>query len=131
MSPAMIAALGVVVFLVLILLGMNIGLALLLVGFVGYAIVINPVAALTVLRTEPFTQGSSYAMIVIPLFIMMGNFAFRAGLSSSLYNAANKWLSRVPGNLAAASVAACGSLCPTPRTSWVVPWAAPPALCWR
>ena len=110
----MIAALGVVVFLVLILLGMNIGLALLLVGFVGYAIVINPVAALTVLRTEPFTQGSSYAMIVIPLFIMMGNFAFRAGLSSSLYNAANKWLSRVPGNLAAASVAACagfGAIC--------------------
>ena len=114
MSPAMIAALGVVVFLVLILLGMNIGLALLLVGFVGYAVVINPIAALTVLRTEPFTQGASYAMIVIPLFIMMGNFAFRAGLSSSLYNAANKWLSRVPGNLAAASVAACagfGAIC--------------------
>ena len=110
----MIAALGVVVFLVLILLGMNIGLALLLVGFVGYAVVINPIAALTVLRTEPFTQGASYAMIVIPLFIMMGNFAFRAGLSSSLYNAANKWLSRVPGNLAAASVAACagfGAIC--------------------
>lgn len=114
MSPATIAALGVVVFLVLILLGMNIGLALLLVGFVGYAVVVNPVAALTVLRTEPFTQGSSYSMIVIPLFIMMGNFAFRAGLSSSLYNAANKWLSRVPGNLAAASVAACagfGAIC--------------------
>ena len=114
MSPAMIAALGVAVFLVLILLGMNIGLALLLVGFVGYAVVINPAAALTVLRTEPFTQGASYAMIVIPLFIMMGNFAFRAGLSSSLYNAANKWLSRVPGNLAAASVAACagfGAIC--------------------
>jgi len=114
MSPAMIAALGVVVFLVLILLGMNIGLALLLVGFVGYAVVINPAAAMTVLRTEPFTQGASYAMIVIPLFIMMGNFAFRAGLSTSLYNAANKWLSRVPGNLAAASVAACagfGAIC--------------------
>lgn len=114
MSPATIAALGVVIFLVLILLGMNIGLALLLVGFVGYAVVINPAAALTVLRTEPFTQGSSYAMIVIPLFIMMGNFAFRAGLSTSLYNAANKWLSRVPGNLAAASVAACagfGAIC--------------------
>lgn len=110
----MIAALGVVVFLVLILLGMNIGLALLLVGFVGYAVVINPAAAMTVLRTEPFTQGASYAMIVIPLFIMMGNFAFRAGLSTSLYNAANKWLSRVPGNLAAASVAACagfGAIC--------------------
>lgn len=114
MSPATIAALGVIIFLVLILLGMNIGLALLLVGFVGYAVVINPAAAMTVLRTEPFTQGSSYSMIVIPLFIMMGNFAFRAGLSSALYNAANKWLSRVPGNLAAASVAACagfGAIC--------------------
>lgn len=114
MSPATIAALGVVIFLVLILLGMNIGLALFLVGFVGYAMVINPAAAMVLLRTDPATQGRTYSLIVIPLFIMMGNFAFRAGLSSALYDCANKWLSRVPGNLAAASVAACagfGAIC--------------------
>ena len=114
MSPSTIAALGVVIFLILILLGMNIGLALMLVGFVGYAMMVNLPAAIMVLRTEPTTQGSSYSMIVIPLFIMMGNFAFRAGLSGALFDCANKWLSRVPGNLAAASVAACagfGAIC--------------------
>jgi TRAP-type mannitol/chloroaromatic compound transport system permease large subunit len=66
---------------------MNIGLALLLVGFVGYAVVLNPEAAIGMLRKVPATQASTYALIVIPLFIMMGNFGYQAGLSSSLYKA--------------------------------------------
>ncbi len=114
MSPTTLAVLGIVIFLVLIMLGMNIGLAMMLVGFVGYAVMVNPAAALALLRTDPITQGSSYNLLVIPLFILMGNFAYRAGMSSSLFDAANKWLSRVPGNLAASSVAACagfGAIC--------------------
>ena len=114
MSPSMIAVIGIAVFLILIFLGMNIGLAMALIGTVGYAVVVNFPAAMAVLRTEPITQGSSYSMVVIPLFIMMGNFAYRAGLSGNLFSWANKWLSRVPGNLAAASVAACagfGAIC--------------------
>ena len=110
----MIAVIGIAVFLILIFLGMNIGLAMALIGTVGYAVVVNFPAAMAVLRTEPITQGSSYSMVVIPLFIMMGNFAYRAGLSGNLFSWANKWLSRVPGNLAAASVAACagfGAIC--------------------
>lgn len=114
MDMTTIAVIGIVIFLVLIMLGMNIGLAMMLVGFVGYAYVLNIPAALTLMRTDPISQGSSYSLIVIPLFILMGNFAFKAGLSGALYDAANKWLSRVPGNLAAASIAACagfGAIC--------------------
>jgi len=114
MTPEVIGILGIVVFLVLIFLGMNIGLALLLVGAVGYAVILNPAAALGLLRTVPATQASNYALIVIPLFILMGNFAYHAGLSSALYKAGNKWLSRLPGSLACGTIAACagfGAIC--------------------
>jgi len=115
-----IGIIGVIALIVLIFLGMNIGLALMLVGFVGYASVVNLNAAIAILRTEPFVQAGSYSLIVIPLFVLMGNFAFRANLSSGLYDVAKKWLSRVPGNLACATVAACagfGAICgSTPAT---------------
>ena len=81
MSAVTIGILGLIVFIILIFLGMNIGLALFLVGFVGYATVVSPKAAMVVLRTMPATQASNYSFMVIPLFIVMGNFAFHAGLS--------------------------------------------------
>ncbi len=110
----MIALIGIVVFLILLFLGMNIGLAMLLVGFVGYMYMMNFKAALVAVRTLPIATASKYSYMVIPLFILMGNFAFQAGLSANLYDAASKWLSRLPGALACATVAACavfGAIC--------------------
>ncbi|MDR0491638.1 MAG: TRAP transporter large permease [Oscillospiraceae bacterium] len=114
MSSLTIGIIGIVIFLILIFKGMNIGLALLLVGFVGYAAVLNPTAAFVQLRTDPSTNASTYSFIVVPLFILMGNFAYHAGLSGGLYACANKWLNRLPGSLACATVAACagfGAIC--------------------
>ena len=114
MSAATIGIIGIIIFLALIFLGMNIGLALLLVGFAGYAAVINPAAAIGLIRKVPATQASTYTFIVIPLFIMMGNFAFQAGLSGALYKAGDRWLSRLPGNHACGTIAACagfGAIC--------------------
>jgi tripartite ATP-independent transporter DctM subunit len=114
MSTTAIAIAAIVIFLILICLGMNIGLALMLVGTVGYAVVVNPTAALGLLRTIPATQASSYTLMVVPMFVMMGNFAFEAGLSEGLYKACSKWLSRLPGSLACGTVAACagfGAIC--------------------
>lgn len=123
MSAATIGVLGIAVFLVLIFLGMNIGLALLLTGAMGYAAVINPPAAIGLLRKVPATQASTYTFMVIPLFILMGNFAFRAGLSGALYKAGNRWFSWLPGNIACGTVAAsagfgaiCGSCAATCAT---------------
>lgn len=114
MSPLTIGIIGIVVFIFLIFMGMNIGLALLLVGFVGYAAVLNVQAAFVQLRTDPATNASTYSFIVVPLFVLMGNFAYHAGLSGGLYDCANKWLNRLPGSLACATVAACagfGAIC--------------------
>ena len=118
-----LAVLGIVAFLILIMLGMNIGLSLLLVGAVGYALAISPGAALGLLRTIPASQAGTFALMVIPMFILMGNLAYAAGLSGGLYNACNKWLSRLPGNLACGTMLAsagfgaiCGSISATTAT---------------
>lgn len=120
MSAFTIGILGIVALLILIFLGMNIGMALMTVGFWGYAAAINMSAANVVLSTVPSTQASSYSMMVVPLFILMGNYAYHARLSDGLFNFFKKWLSRVPGNLACATIAACagfGAICgSTPAT---------------
>lgn len=107
MSLSMIAAMGIIVMIILLALGMNIGLSMMIVGFAGYTYVVNPTAALGLLRQVPATQASNFNLSVIPLFVLMGNIAFNAGLSKGLFNASNKWLSRLPGGLACATIAAC------------------------
>lgn len=114
MDLTLLAILGIVSLVVLLFLGVNIGMAMMLVGFVGYALAVNTTAAMGILRVTPIANASNYTMTVIPLFIMMGNFAFASGMSAQLYNAGNKWLSRLPGGLACATVAACaafGAIC--------------------
>lgn len=120
MDATIVGLIGIAALLVLIFMGMNIGMALMSVGFIGFAAMTNMKAAISVLSTVPSTQAGSYSMIVVPLFILMGNFAYRARLSSGLFDFSKKWLSRVPGNLAGATVAACagfGAICgSTPAT---------------
>lgn len=114
MDATTIAVLGIVVLLVLLILGMDIGLAMLLTGTVGYMLITNINAALGVLRQAPATQASNYALCVIPLFIMMGNFCFASGMSEGLFDVGDKWLSKMPGGLSCATVAACagfGAIC--------------------
>jgi len=109
-----LAILGILAMLVLMFMGMNIGLAMMLVGFIGYGLAVNWTAAMGVLQTVPYVQAASYPMTVVPLFIMMGNFAFASGMSENLYSAAYKWIGRLPGGLACATVAACaafGAIC--------------------
>lgn len=108
------ALVGIIILLILIFIGMNIGMAMMLVGFGGYWYVVNFNAALGVLQTIPASQAAAYGLSVIPLFVLMGNFAFAAGMSEGLYNVGHKWLGRLPGGLACATVAACagfGAIC--------------------
>ena len=120
MSAFTIGIIGIIVLLVLIFLGMNIGMALMAVGFWGYAAAVHLSGATAVLSTVPSTQAGSYSMMVVPLFILMGNYAYHARLSDGLFDFFKKWLSRVPGNMACATIAACagfGAICgSTPAT---------------
>jgi tripartite ATP-independent transporter DctM subunit len=120
MSYNVVALLGIVLLLVLLFAGMNIGAAMLTVGFLGYAYITNLKAAFGLFSTQFYTTAASYTLSVLPLFILMGEFCYCSGLSSGLFTAANRWLCRVPGNLACASVVACagfGAICGSPTAT--------------
>jgi tripartite ATP-independent transporter DctM subunit len=98
----------------LLFFGMNIAFSFAMVSCIGYAILVTPDASIGLLRTSFFTAASNYAFSVIPMFVLMGEFSFRSGLSGDLYEAGNKWLGGLPGGLACATVGACacfGAIC--------------------
>jgi tripartite ATP-independent transporter DctM subunit len=102
-----IALAGFAVLLALILARMPIAAAMALVGVGGTAWIAGWPAALAIVRQGPFERATSYTLVVIPLFVMMGYLAARAGLSQKLFHAANVWLGHWRGGLAMATVGAC------------------------
>ncbi len=106
-SLATIGAIGFVMMLVLLFLGMPVGLALALVGFIGFGFISGFGQAFSMIRIAFYRTSSLDVLTVIPLFILMGNLAAEGGLSGELFNTANKWLGHLPGGLAMAVVGGC------------------------
>jgi tripartite ATP-independent transporter DctM subunit len=107
-SLVIIALIGITIMLVLLLMGTNIGMTFFIVGFLGFLCVTkNFSGAFGLLKTVPFTTALSYNQSVLIMFTIMGQIAFEAGISSGLYEAADKWLSRFRGGLSMATIAAC------------------------
>ncbi len=102
------ALIGFAALLVLILLRVPIAFAMGLVGTIGFGIMVNWQAALAMIASVTYETGLAYSLSVVPLFILMGNFVTRAGLSDELYGAANAFLGHRRGGLAMATVVACG-----------------------
>ncbi|MBI2203468.1 MAG: TRAP transporter large permease [Candidatus Rokubacteria bacterium] len=114
MSELLVAAVGFAVLFALILARVPIAAAMALVGVGGTAWLSGWSVALATLRQGPFERASSYTLVVIPLFVMMGYLSARAGLSQNLFRAANTWLGHRRGGLAMATVAGCagfGAIC--------------------
>jgi len=107
MEPVTVAAVGLVLMAVLMAAGMPIGFAMLLAGLAGNAWLLSVPAATQLLATNVWDQFSSYGLSVVPLFVLMGQFAYRAGITERLYDAAYKWFGRMPGGLACTTIAAC------------------------
>ncbi|WP_187972296.1 TRAP transporter large permease [Aquibium microcysteis] len=103
------------VLLILIFLRLPIGLAMLLCGMVGTWLVTgnwNPILAK--LKAETYSTFSSHSLSIIPLFLLMGQFAGLGGMSQSLFRAANSWLGHRKGGVAMAAIGACagfGAIC--------------------
>ena len=108
-SNLTIALIGVAILLILLVMGMNIGVCMMAVGFFGYWYVRNFNAALILFKTIPFTQATTYSFTVIPLFVLMGNLCYYSGMSADLFDMAHKLLGGMKGGLAAATVAACAA----------------------
>ncbi len=107
MSPITVGFIGIAILLVLLFSRMQIGVAMGLVGFCGFAYIIGFDAALGLLKTVPYATFSQQSLSVIPLFILMGSFCFSAGISEDLYRGIHKWLGHLRGGLATATVVAC------------------------
>ncbi len=117
MSPLDIGFLGVVVLFILLFSGLPLGLAFILVGFVGYGLAFNFGGAFSLLRTLPFSVFSDYALSVIPLFVLMGSLAFVSKLSEDLYDSAHGVLGQLKGGLAMSTIAGCAAFAAISGTS--------------
>lgn len=108
MSAGATGLVGVIVLLVLLLLRVPVAFAMFLVGFVGIYALNGWNAAMSLLGSETFTLASNPELVVVPLFILMGNVASATGMSRKLYDAAYASIGQVRGGLASATVIGCG-----------------------
>ena len=103
------------VLLVLIFLRAPIGLAMMLCGIGGLYFAMGGSAMfMAKLKTETYTTFSSYSLSIIPMFLLMGQFATLSGMSQALFKAAESWLGHRRGGVAMAAVGACagfGAIC--------------------
>lgn len=95
--------------LLLLVLRIPIAFALAGAGMVGLVEARPWPAVEYLLSTFAYSATANFAYVVLPLFLFMGHMAFAAGLSQSAFEAGQKWLGRVPGGLAAATVFGCAA----------------------
>ncbi len=114
MDPVATGMAGLAILVLLIAIRMPIAYSMILVGGIGISIVNGPAPMLNQLKTLAYGQFSIYSLSVVPMFILMGSLASKAGLSKALFRAANAWLGWLRGGTAMAAIAACagfGSVC--------------------
>jgi tripartite ATP-independent transporter DctM subunit len=98
----------------LMALRVPIAIAMFVPGAIGYALQASPHALLNLLKGLPYARLSVHDLSVIPLFLLMGQFATQGGLSKALFGLANSLIGHLRGGMAMAAVLACaafGSIC--------------------
>jgi tripartite ATP-independent transporter DctM subunit len=123
MSEVIVGIVGLFVLLLLFTTGIELGFAMAAVGFVGFSYLVSFHAAVNLLGRDMWDVFSSYGYTVFPLFILMGQIGFNAGIAVRLYDAAHKFIGHIPGGLAIATVmgaagfkSICGSAAATSAT---------------
>jgi tripartite ATP-independent transporter DctM subunit len=123
MSEVMVGIVALIVLLLFFATGIELGFAMALVGFVGFACLNGFHAAINLLSRDMFEVITNYGYTVFPLFILMGQIGFNSGIALRLYDAAHKFVGHIPGGLAMATVMGatafktiCGSSAATSAT---------------
>ncbi|MBC7833002.1 MAG: TRAP transporter large permease [Hyphomicrobium sp.] len=98
---------GFVLMFVLMVVRVPIGIAMGIVGVIGFGLLSSWGPALNLLGSVPLSVLTDYDLAVIPMFILMGAFASQAGMSKELFVAGRAWFGHRRGGLAYASIAAC------------------------
>jgi C4-dicarboxylate transporter, DctM subunit len=114
MTPVQFGFVGVIALVVLLFSSIPVAYAMGIVGFVGFAVLATPSAAMNMLATDLHDTFANYTLTVIPLFVLMGQICFHSGISRRLFHTAYQWLGALPGGMAMATVGACtafGAIC--------------------
>lgn len=106
MDPILIAIIVIAVFIFLLFIGTPVFAALGISGMVGIVLLRGP-SGLQSLATVMYDKLRSFILVAVPLFILMGQVIFHSGMGERLYTLGSRWLNRLPGGLAMASVSAC------------------------
>ncbi len=121
MSLNLVALLAIILLFLLFTIGLPVAFSMALVGFIGFAYVVDMHSALRLVAIDICETFASYGLTVVPLVILMGQIGANAGIAKRLYDTSYKFVGHIPGGLAMATVlgavafkAVCGS---TPATS--------------
>ena len=116
MSDVAIGIYGIILLLALFLTGLEMAYCMILVGFLGFTFLMSFSAASNLVIKDFFDNFTTYSYTVIPLFMVMGEFASNSNIAKRLYLGAHKWFGHIPGGLAMTTVvgatafkAMCGS----------------------
>ncbi len=123
MSDVSVGIYGIILLLALFLTGLEMAYCMILVGFLGFIFLMTFPAACNLVIKDFFDNFTTYSYTVIPLFIIMGEFASNSNIAKRLYQGAHKWFGHIPGGLAMTTVAGatafkamCGSTLATVGT---------------
>jgi tripartite ATP-independent transporter DctM subunit len=108
MSPVIVGVIGILFLFFLLAVRMQIGFCMALVGFLGFAVLSSPESSFFILGMESYKIGASYGLTVIPLFILMGQFANYSRMGFEVYETVYRWVGSLPGGLSMATIGACG-----------------------
>ena len=108
LSTDFIVVAGFVMLFILMLLRVPVGMAMGLVGVVGYSMIAGVGPALKLVGQTSMRTVTDYTFGVIPMFMLMGAFVSVSGVSRELFRAANAFLGHLRGGLGMATVLACG-----------------------
>jgi TRAP-type C4-dicarboxylate transport system permease large subunit len=114
MSGITVALVGFAAMIAMIFLRAPVGFAMFLVGAAGYSYLSSGAAFFGYMKTNAYHQFANYTLSVIPLFVLMGALAERAGIAAALFRAGEAALGRFRGGLAMAVIGACtafGAIC--------------------
>ncbi len=103
-----ISLIGFGALLLIAFIGFPLGFTMMLIGFVGFGFVRGWVPSVEMVIQQIIDMALNYNFSVLPLFLLMGVFVYKAALAEDLYEATNAWLGHCRGGLAMATVAACG-----------------------
>lgn len=108
MDGPVVGIIGIfVMFATLFLLKIPAGFTMALVGFLGVVYITSLKAAFGMIGSDLWNIFSGYGLTVIPMFILVGEFAHYGGYNDSLYKATYKWFGHYKGGLAITTIMAC------------------------